>query len=153
MNSAEEGDRVAAALWRRLAAVCVLVGVTCVVVFLRVRSPVGVVPSCPTFAATGVHCPGCGSTRATHLLLNGAFVSALRHNAVLVLAGIPTLVWVVAHEWSVLVRARGIGGVRIGRVVVWGLLIAFVVFALVRNVPWAVGEWLRPPAAGAVRSA
>ena len=31
----------------------------------------GVFPPCPIHAITGLHCPGCGSLRPTHQLLNG----------------------------------------------------------------------------------
>jgi hypothetical protein len=35
---------------------------------------------------TGFHCPGCGGTRSTQDLLQGRFLDALSHNAVLFLA-------------------------------------------------------------------
>ena len=41
-------------------------------------------PQCPFRQLTGLLCPGCGSQRAIHQLLNGHLISAIRHNAFLV---------------------------------------------------------------------
>lgn len=43
-------------------------------------------PKCPFHMLTGLDCPGCGSQRAIHSMLNGDFEAALRYNALLVLA-------------------------------------------------------------------
>ena len=42
-------------------------------------------PKCPFREMTGLKCPGCGSQRAIHYLLNLDIGQALRNNAVLVL--------------------------------------------------------------------
>lgn len=39
-------------------------------------------PKCIFHQSTGLHCPGCGLTRAVHSLLNGKFRQALAYNAV-----------------------------------------------------------------------
>ncbi len=38
---------------------------------------------CPLFVTTGLYCPGCGITRATHSLLNGRIGEALGYNLLL----------------------------------------------------------------------
>tara|TARA_R110002020_G_scaffold315492_1_gene530663 strand:- start:579 stop:971 length:393 start_codon:yes stop_codon:yes gene_type:complete len=43
-------------------------------------------PKCPFLSLTGLQCPGCGSQRAVHHLLNGHFVNAFKQNALLLLA-------------------------------------------------------------------
>lgn len=43
-------------------------------------------PKCMFYTLTGFQCPGCGSQRAVHHLLNGNFIEALRYNALVVLA-------------------------------------------------------------------
>ena len=43
-------------------------------------------PKCPFLSLTGLQCPGCGSQRAVHHLLNGHLLSAVHQNALLVLA-------------------------------------------------------------------
>lgn len=42
-------------------------------------------PACPVKALTGFDCPGCGSQRAIHALLNGNFKAALYSNPLLML--------------------------------------------------------------------
>jgi hypothetical protein len=42
-------------------------------------------PTCPFRAVTGFACPGCGSLRALHDLARGHFITALTHNAMLVI--------------------------------------------------------------------
>ena len=37
-------------------------------------------PECPLHATTGIYCPGCGSQRATHQLLNFNIFGALQQN-------------------------------------------------------------------------
>ena len=48
-------------------------------------------PKCPCHLLTGLECPGCGSQRAVHCLLNGDLPQAFHYNALLV-AAIPYLV-------------------------------------------------------------
>lgn len=48
-------------------------------------------PKCLFYSLTGLQCPGCGSQRAIHHLLNGEFAEALRYNALSVIA-IPYIV-------------------------------------------------------------
>lgn len=43
-------------------------------------------PRCPFLSFTGYKCPGCGSQRAVHALLNGDVAGAFRFNALLMLA-------------------------------------------------------------------
>ena len=43
-------------------------------------------PRCPFLSLTGYKCPGCGSQRAVHALLNGDVAGAFRFNALLMIA-------------------------------------------------------------------
>ena len=43
-------------------------------------------PRCPFLSFTGYKCPGCGSQRAIHALLNGDVAGAFRFNAFLLIA-------------------------------------------------------------------
>ena len=43
-------------------------------------------PKCPVKVLTGLDCPGCGSQRDIHALLNGQVAEAFRCNALMVLA-------------------------------------------------------------------
>lgn len=54
-------------------------------------------PKCPFHLLTGLECPGCGSQRAIHCLLNGEFAMALHYNALIVIA-IPCVLLCSAAE-------------------------------------------------------
>lgn len=43
-------------------------------------------PKCPFLAITGLKCPGCGTQRALHAMLNGNFAAAVSYNALLLVA-------------------------------------------------------------------
>lgn len=58
----------------------------------------GFFPACPFHSLTGLHCPGCGSQRAVHHLLNFDIVTALYHNALLIIA-IPYVLLGFLFEW------------------------------------------------------
>jgi hypothetical protein len=98
----------------------------------------GLVPACPFRTVTGLWCPGCGLTRATHHLLRGHVSTAMHYNALvfLVLALI-TATWVV---WTVEAAGRQVAWVR--RIPAWtyGVVVALAVgFAIVRNLPGVDG--------------
>ncbi len=49
-------------------------------------TPGGIYPRCLFRSLTGLHCPGCGSTRCLHALLHGDLRQAAAYNVLLVLA-------------------------------------------------------------------
>ena len=69
------------------------------VVWADPTTPGGPIPPCPTRALFGVWCPGCGSSRMLYSLLHLDVPSALRYNAVGVLA-VLVLAWSFA-VWTV----------------------------------------------------
>ena len=42
-------------------------------------------PKCPVYSATEIYCPGCGSQRAAHQILNGNILNGIRHNYLIAL--------------------------------------------------------------------
>lgn len=62
-------------------------------------------PKCPVYTFTGWQCPGCGSQRAVHALLQGDFSEAFAHNALFLLM-IPFLALMAYAEFSRLRRPR-----------------------------------------------
>lgn len=100
-------------------------------------------PRCQLHALTGLHCPGCGTTRALHAILNGRPVEALRQNAFFpVIPGV--IVSALIH--SVLV-SRGLARPVTDRRVVRALTILVVVllaYAVLRNLPWHPFTLLAP---------
>jgi hypothetical protein len=98
----------------------------------------GVFPICPFRALTGLWCPGCGLTRATHHLLRGDLGRALHYN-VLVIAILATL----AAAWALwTLHAAGRTVAWVARIPVRAQVLAglvLVAFAVVRNLPGVDG--------------
>jgi hypothetical protein len=63
-------------------------GVAVAALYLLINpSEVDFLPKCPLYGTTGIYCPGCGSQRATHQLLNLNIIGILEQN-VLFLGGL-----------------------------------------------------------------
>jgi hypothetical protein len=97
-------------------------------------------PSCPFLFITGYYCPGCGSTRAIHAIVHGDLGQAFDHNPLTVLF-LPYLVW----AWGSWLH-RSLTGRQQGDPappwVIWTLLVAVVLFWILRNLPGFA--WLAP---------
>ena len=87
-------------------------------------------PPCPLRSLTGLDCPLCGATRATHALVRGDLAAALDFNALYV-AAVPVLL-VVGLLW--LVRGR-LPAVAARASTAWALLSVGVAYAVARNLP------------------
>ena len=66
----------------------VIIFVTVLAILYRTYNPIGNIyfPKCPFREFTGLKCPGCGSQRAVHYLLNFDILNATKENAILVLS-------------------------------------------------------------------
>lgn len=135
-------SRLVPAAERRLSILAVAGGVMAVVLLAFAPPAAYPIPDCPFHAVTGAYCPGCGTLRASHSLLGGHFLHAVGYNALFVLL-LPLLAWwglgwtraaFFGRNWTSVVTPR------FG----WVLLAAVVGWWLVRNLPWAVFEALRP---------
>ncbi len=90
-------------------------------------------PACPVHRFTGLLCPGCGSQRALHRLLNGELSAAFRYNPLLVLsipylaAGFLFEIPVLRQRWPVVRR------IFFGYRAAWVAFVAVVAFTLLRN--------------------
>ena len=93
---------------------------------------------CPFRAMTGLWCPGCGLTRATHHLLRGDVVQAFRFNLlVIAVLGLIVTSW---YAWFRETRGRPLAWVRRAPAWAYGVAIAIAVgFAVVRNLPGVSG--------------
>ena len=96
-------------------------------------------PKCVFHQLTGLHCPGCGATRAMWALVHGDVVLAIRNNAMLVL-GIPLLLAVIGIQ-----RRRAWRGGKVSLRFVWTLFAVLMIYCVARNVPSPTASWLAPP--------
>jgi len=101
-------------------------------------------PRCPFNLLTGLYCPGCGSQRAIHALLHGQLQRAANFNLLAVVCTpilliglfnkIRTLLTGTVHFTSWLYRPW----------LTWSIMVATFSFAILRNVPGQLGNWLAP---------
>ena len=121
-----------------------LAGAAVAVAVVDPSSPDSVFPACPFHAVTGIWCPGCGLTRATHHLLNGDVPAALGSNLFVPLVlGAIVMAWVV---WACRAFGRPIRSFgehvpdRFGMVVG----VSMGVYMVLRNLPIPALRWLAP---------
>jgi hypothetical protein len=103
-------------------------------------------PPCMFHKLTGLHCPGCGATRAAYALLHGRPAEAVRKN-VLFIATLPFIAF-----WAVRSIARFVGGappapssgVLMRPRVAKAIVVAVFAFAILRNLPWLPFTMLAP---------
>jgi len=102
-------------------------------------------PKCLLHEWTGLHCAGCGMTRAASHLLHGRLWEAFRMNPLMV--GLLPLVSVgMGLEIAAWVRGPGRPTPRL-RLGMWGtigLLVALILFMVLRNFPWWPFSLLAP---------
>lgn len=100
-------------------------------------------PPCPLQALTGLHCPGCGSTRMLGAVVHGEWRAAWHFNPLALLALLPLLGWGLRQAWLGLREnrfARSEWSPRATRAVLW----IVIVYGVARNLPWAPFCWLAP---------
>jgi len=121
--------------------VAIVAGIAVLFFFSPSKTPF--YPPCLFHEATGLYCPGCGSTRALNHLLHGELLDALHANALAVVA-VPVLGGLVLRQ--ALRRRPPVAGARIWPI--WIVLLVAVVatFGVLRNLPGRPFSWLAPPA-------
>ena len=97
-------------------------------------------PACLFYTFTGLHCPGCGITRALHALVHFDLPRALSMNPLMVVA-LPLLAALAMHTWTPLRLPARVAQV-LGNG--YGWIAAFVVFGVLRNLPWWPFAWMAP---------
>ena len=95
-------------------------------------------PKCVLHQWTGLHCPGCGTTRALSALAHGQLWNAMRSNPLLIVGGpiIFALIWFQRKRE----RSGGLASPRL----CWTLFAVVVIYFIARNVPSPDRSWLAP---------
>lgn len=134
--------------WQRaaiLASLCLALGLAAWQ--LRIHGPSGLpwMPGCIFHRLTGLHCPGCGMTRATHALLHGHPLVAFRFNPVGIIL-LPIALVGLGLELAGWARGKPLSfhlnpGTRGAWIIAWTVL----AFWFLRNLPWWPFTLLAPP--------
>ena len=105
----------------------------CAMVFFFNPTTHAFYPVCQFHKVTGLNCPGCGATRALYALLHGNISTALRDNALFVLA---LAVAALRGIWLALgkIRRQPVEGL-VPKHWVWPFLVIALVFTVLRNLP------------------
>ena len=102
-------------------------------------------PGCMFHRITGLHCPGCGMTRASHALLHGEVATALRFNPLGMIL-LPMALVGVGFELVAWVRGKPLVFTpRIGGRWAWVVLFLIIGFWILRNIPVWPCTLLAPP--------
>lgn len=121
-----------------------LTGVLCWGLILFHFSPLGNkwYPPCPFKLLTGLYCPGCGATRASYNMIHGKFIASLRYHP-MVLPMTPIMIFLFIRYFCQMFTGREyrVPGLRS---FVFLLLILFILFGVLRNIPLECFELLRP---------
>ncbi len=104
---------------------------------------VNFLPKCPLYVTTGIYCPGCGSQRATHYLLNLNFIGVAKQNVLYILG----LCIIVYHFLIIAINA--VLKKRIYNYIYHPktpliILIIVLLFWVLRNLPFAPFHLLAP---------
>lgn len=128
-------------LWLALVWMGVLVGLLYCYLIDPANSSLGL--PCPFHAATGLHCPGCGSTRALHQLVHGNLAGAFAYNPLAVLV-FPYLVYSLLSYSSAVLRRKPLPGYLAPAWQIWAFLAVVLLYWVLRNVPVYPFSWLAP---------
>jgi len=88
-------------------------------------------PPCMFYQLTGLHCPGCGITRAVHALLHLDLARALHMNGLFILIGLPILTFLGLE----MMQGKLYLSARTHKLMAYGYLILALLFAIARNIP------------------
>lgn len=92
-------------------------------------------PGCLLHRLTGLHCPGCGMTRAAYASLHGDFGAAFRFNPLGMIL-LPGALVAIALELLVWVRGKPLPvTLRVGGRWAWAMVVLILLFWVLRNIP------------------
>lgn len=105
----------------------------------------GLFPPCPLRYFTGWYCPGCGSLRAMHQLLQGNLRAAWALNPLTVLL-LPFLIYGAASHASRALRGKYLPQFFLPAIWIRALCAVIILFGIARNLPVHPFDWLAPGA-------
>ncbi len=156
-STAEYAGRCGPWITERVVNFCVVTGALagCLVLWWFEPGQASYFPRCSTFQLTGMHCPGCGTQRAIHHLMNGRFLLAMHYNPLVVLKS--PWIFVSGLFWTL--RIWDLPGRDLGRrfyyrspgKLAMAFAIGVILFGILRNVPGEPFSWMAPPEQSDIR--
>ena len=120
-----------------------LITATAVVLFLFNPAVSSFYPTCPLNNYTGIFCPGCGTQRAAHEILNGNIAQAISFNALFTLS-IPFAIYYTFIEFFNRIAKTNIKNIQLSNRNLIVLLLIALVFMILRNLNFYPFNWLAP---------
>lgn len=115
-----------------MTAVICIAAIGAVILYASVDPSTNLYPRCSFRMLTGLSCPGCGSQRALHALLNGDPAAAIRFNAILAIE-IPLIVLLIVSRLAG-DRAPRLRKFLSARIFILLLLSTIIIWTVVRNI-------------------
>jgi Protein of unknown function (DUF2752) len=114
-------------------------------VMLRLFDPAtsGIFPPCPLRYFTGWYCPGCGSLRALHQLLEGNLHAAWSLNPLTILL-LPFVAYGMSSHACCEILGKRLPGVFLRPAWIRALCAVIIAFGIARNLPFYPFELLAP---------
>lgn len=106
-------------------------------------SEVNFLPKCPLYLTTGIYCPGCGSQRATHHLLNFNFVGVLQQNILYIIGLLILGYHLIIISLNSIFKKNIYNYLYHPKTPIF-LLIIIVIFWILRNIPYYPFNILAP---------
>lgn len=114
--------------------------------YLFFHNPVekSIFPKCIILKYTGLYCPGCGGTRATYYLAHGDLLKAFGFNQLYVIF-LPFMAYLYILNFGIKINGKAIMPMpRMDLKFCIILIIIFIVFCVLRNIPFYPFNMLAP---------
>ncbi|SDW78351.1 Protein of unknown function [Lutibacter oricola] len=106
-------------------------------------SEVNFLPKCILYSTTGAYCPGCGSQRAAHHLLNLDFYKAAQQNILFIVGLFALLYYCFIEISNTFFNKHYTNKLKQQKTLVI-ILIVIILFFILRNLPFEPFNWLAP---------
>ena len=103
----------------------------------------GLAIPCPVRFVTGLYCPGCGVTGMCISLLSLDFAGAFFYNPAIMTA-LPIFIYFIIVFIYRYIKSGDLKPEKIENIILYGLIIYFVLFGIIRNIPLPAFEFMRP---------
>ena len=117
-------------------------GVAALYLFVN-PSEVDFLPKCPLYSTTGIYCPGCGSQRATHHLLNLNIRGVLEQNIFYFIGLLIIAYHIVITGMNKIFKKNSYNYLYHPKTPIL-ILILIILFWILRNIPYYPFSWLAP---------